>query len=93
MLWSVFPPTHPPTFQAFIDFFAAIGWVTQRKRALGAWAKLKATKEKDLAAGKEWKGRGVVQGTPSWPGGKPKEAEQPGWEVAEKYKAQGVKAE
>lgn len=28
--------------KAWIDFFAAIGWVTDRKRATGAWAKAKA---------------------------------------------------
>lgn len=37
--------------------------VSNRKRATGAWAKLKQTKLNDAASGKEWKGRGVVQGT------------------------------
>ncbi len=54
--------------KAWIDFFAAIGWVSNRKRATGAWAKLKQTKAADLASGKEWKGRGVVQGLAQRPG-------------------------
>lgn len=74
------PPPHTTTTQEFgvskqfnptkawIDFFAAIGMVSNRKRATGAWAKLKQSKANAAADGKEWKGRGVVQGTPQWPG-------------------------
>lgn len=54
--------------KAWIDFFAMIGMVSNRKRATGAWAKLKQTKAADLASGKEWKGRGAVQGTAQPPG-------------------------
>jgi stearoyl-CoA desaturase (Delta-9 desaturase) len=47
--------------KAFIDFFAAIGMVTNRKRATGAWAKLKESRARDEANGKsmkDFKGRG-----------------------------------
>ena len=54
--------------KAWIDFFAMIGMVSNRKRATGAWAKLKQTRAADAASGKEWKGRGVVQGTAQPPG-------------------------
>ncbi|TFJ81352.1 hypothetical protein NSK_007313 [Nannochloropsis salina CCMP1776] len=59
--------------KAFIDFFAAIGMVSNRKRATGAWAKLRESRAKDEANGKsikDFRGRGVVQGT----------AQPPGWE-------------
>lgn len=61
--------------KAFIDFFAALGMVTKRKRATGAWAKLKESRERDMAAGKDikdFRGRGTAQGT-----------ERPGWETSE----------
>ena len=39
--------------KAWIDFFAMIGQVTNRKRATGAWEKLKQSRAKAAAAGQE----------------------------------------
>jgi len=37
--------------KAWIDFFAALGMVKRRKRALGAWEKVKKQREIDLKNG------------------------------------------
>lgn len=53
--------------KAFIDFFALIGFVTQRKRATGAWEKLKESRERARAEGKEVDSKGkVVRELPGW---------------------------